>query len=120
MCVVVRRLRFFFCMCQGHLVGTSSCPCLVPGSIGTHEESYSLRGMLYFSSRPRLMLMQSEESIPIMPFSNLGSLPWRSGIRLLEAFCTVVAAVLNRQLAVPCPIPAHATVEMFGALPYPR
>lgn len=66
---------FFVFVCRGHLVGTSSCPYLVSGSIGTHEESYSLRALLYFPSRPGVMLMQSEESIAIMPFSNLGSLP---------------------------------------------
>lgn len=50
---------------------------------------------------------------------NLGSLPWRSDV-VFSRLCTVDAVVLNRQLAVPYPNPAHATVENFGALPYPR
>lgn len=47
---------------------------------------------------------------------NLGSLPWRSEF-VFSRLCTVDAEVLNRQLAVPYPKPAHATVEKFGALP---
>lgn len=91
-------------MRRGHPVGTSSRPCLVPGSIETQEGVF-LHGLLCFPSRPRVTLMPSEESIRFM-FFLLKSGVFAVEIRIpssLEALCTVVAVVLNRQLAVPVP-----------------
>ncbi|KAL2282853.1 hypothetical protein FJTKL_10243 [Diaporthe vaccinii] len=92
-------------MRRGHPVGTSSRPCLVPGSIETQEGVF-LHGLLCFPSRPRVTLMPSKESLRFMFFFLLKSGVFAVEIRIpssLEALCTVVAVVLNRQLAVPVP-----------------
>lgn len=59
-------------------------------------------GLLCLPSRPRVTLMQSEDSIRTIFFSNLGSFAVEIRIPSSpEALCTVVAVVLKQTIGRP-------------------